>query len=329
MEEDRVAEVTEPRRDAVAIGEGQLRLDTKIGYSFEQATELAFTVAGTEGNVMGLLARLGNRSGIVTALPATQLGRKVANEYQAAGVNTDAVVWRPSGRVALYFVEKASQPVPSRVIYDREASCFAQLTVDDVDWAYVSASRLVHLTGITACLSDGLYSVVLKAAQSAGSAGQLVSVDVNYRLQLASPTRARERLTPLLELADVISCSKRDAAAVFDMHGDTPLVARMLAETFGASAVLVSDGPRPAAAIAHNEALSAQPPVTAVIDRVGAGDALIGGFLHGYLHDDPEHGLQLGIAAAALALTRFGDQLRTSLDELDDLSASFGSDIVR
>jgi 2-dehydro-3-deoxygluconokinase len=64
---------------------------------------------------------------------------------------------------------------------------------------------------------------------------------------------------------------------------------------------------------------------------VGAGDALIGGFLHGMLQGDPDEGLELGVAAAALALTRYGDQLHTSLRELREVVASSqgGLDILR
>jgi 2-dehydro-3-deoxygluconokinase len=318
-----------PVRDATAIGEGQLRLDTALGRPLQVADELSLTVAGTEGNVMGLLSRLGNRTGLVTALPDTLLGLRILDEYQRAGIDTGAIVWRPAGRVALYFVERSSPPVPSRVIYDRAESCFAQLRADDVDWGYIADARLIHLTGLTASLNEGVREVLNRAVEVARSSGRQLSVDVNYRVQLASVTQARDWFTPLLNAADVISCSRRDAAAVFDIDGTAAAVAATLSERFSAPTVLVSDGPRAAAAIAHGQSFSAEPPVTSVVDRVGAGDALIGGFLHGHLHGDPELGLRLGVAAAALALTRYGDQVITSLPELERMSESFGKDIVR
>lgn len=318
-----------PARDATAIGEGQLRLDTAVGRPLQVADELSLTVAGTEGNVMGLLSRLGNRTGLVTVLPDTLLGHRILDEYRRAGIDTSSIVWRPTGRVALYFVERSSPPVPSRVIYDRADSCFAQLRADDVDWSYIADTRLIHVTGLTASLNDGIREVVNRAVETARSAVRQLSVDVNYRVQLASATEAREWFTPLLNAADVISCSRRDAATVFGIDGDVTTVAATLSERFSAPTVLVSDGPRAAAAVAHGKRFLAEPPATSIIDRVGAGDALIGGFLHGHLHDDPELGLRLGVAAAALALTRYGDQVLTSLPELEQMSQSFGKDIVR
>src|SRR5687768_1860913 len=89
--------------DAVAIGEGQLRLATQAGIPLVQTTGLQLFVAGTEGNVLGLLARLGNRVGLMTALPDTPLGHRVSAEYLSAGIDLSRVLWRSSGRVGLYF----------------------------------------------------------------------------------------------------------------------------------------------------------------------------------------------------------------------------------
>lgn len=314
--------------DASAIGEALLRLSSTGGQTLQQSDTLDVSVAGTEGNVMSLLAQLGNRTGMVTALPTGPLGRKVADEYRAAGIDTSAIIWRDHGRLALYFVERSVPPVPNRVIYDRDGSCFRNLSLEDIDWRYLASSRLVHLTGLTACLDEAACAIVTRAAASAREAGQRVSVDVNYRSALASPETARERIEPLLRLADVISCSRRDAEAVLGIGGEAADVARALADRYGAAA-LVSDATGPAVVATGDETLSVQPPFTTVVDRVGAGDALVAGFLHGYLHDDPQQGLELGVAAAALTLTRFGDQVRTTLEDLAGLAATFGTDIVR
>lgn len=315
--------------DAVAIGEGQLRLITQLGVPLVRADSLQLHVAGTEGNVMGLLSRLGNRVGLVSALPDNPVGRRVRSEYQAAGIDLSRLVWRPEGRVGLYFVEQGSPPVPSRVLYDRAASCFAQLTAADVDWGYLDRARLVHLSGITAALTENLYEVVRMAAERARRNGQLVSFDVNHRSLLWDAATAGRRLEPLLTEVSVLFCSRRDAQSVFGIEGESSVVARELADRHGAHTVIVSDGPRAVEVVTDGRRLSRVPPATSIVDRVGAGDALIGGFLHGVLSDDPESGLALGVAAASLALTRLGDQLHTSLGELRELGTAGGTDIVR
>jgi 2-dehydro-3-deoxygluconokinase len=317
------------RFDVTSVGEGQLRLNTTTGVGLEEASELWVTTAGAEANVLGLLARLGNRTGLVTCLPDTALGRRVVADYRAAGIDSGAVIWRDHGRVALYFVEQSSPPIPSRVIFDRGDTCFTRLEERDVDWGYLGDARLLHVTGITAALGAGIPKIVARAVEQAHSTGQRVSVDVNYRARLWSAESARAALTPLLDLADVVCCSRRDAGVVFGIEGRSPAVAQALSERFNAATVLVSDGADSVTALHAGAALSAQPPPTTIVDRVGAGDALVGGFLHGYLRDDPELGLRLGVTAAALALTRRGDQVRTALTELTGMSHSLGADIVR
>ena len=318
-----------PSRDVISIGEGQLRLDTAVGSYLETTSQLSVHVAGTEGNVLGLLARLGNQTGLITALPMSPLGRRVHTEYKTAGIDTRAVVWRKDGRLALYFVEQSRPPVPTTVLYDRTNSCFATMTAEEVDWRYLADGRMLHLSGITAALGDRTYGIVLRAAQQAREAGQLLSVDVNYRAHLWAQDTARTRMSPLVEQADVLFCSRRDAAALWELTGEPERIADQLADATGAKTVLVSNGSGPLAAISQGVRMTAQPPATDVVDRVGAGDALIGGFLHGILHADPELGLRLGVAAAALALSRHGDQVRTTLAELDRLSTSLSQDIVR
>lgn len=317
--------------DVVSIGEGQLRFTPPAGVALVQAQETRLEVAGTEGNVLGLLARLGVRTGMVTSLPRTPLGRRVSEEYAQAGVDLSRCVWRDDGRVALYFVDSGSAPVPSRVFYDRADSCFSNLTTSDVDWDYVGSARMVHLSGITAALTDGLYDVLAHAVELARESEQLLSIDVNFRSLLWTPQAARERLEPLMATADVVFCSRRDAATVFGIEGPTVEVAASLAARFAAGTVIVSDGAAPVAVHHHGATSVASPPRTTVVDRVGAGDALIGAFLYGVLHDDVELGLRLGTAAAALALSRHGDQLHTSLDELTWLSSvmASGTDIIR
>jgi len=56
--------------------------------------------------------------------------------------------------------------------------------------------------------------------------------------------------------------------------------------------------------------------VTQVIDRLGAGDALAAGAIHGWLDGDLAAGLRYGVTQAALALSQFGDMVVTTKEEL-------------
>jgi 2-dehydro-3-deoxygluconokinase len=75
-------------------------------------------------------------------------------------------------------------------------------------------------------------------------------------------------------------------------------------------------------------------PVT-ITDRIGAGDALAAGVLHGWLAADSRDSgalrtaLRYGVTLAALALSQYGDAVITTHDELESLAGAEGGDIVR
>ena len=66
-----------------------------------------------------------------------------------------------------------------------------------------------------------------------------------------------------------------------------------------------------------------------ILDRIGAGDAMVAGVLHGYLQGDFSKGLEYGALTAAMALSQHGDQPLTHRAELEQLITSTDDDIVR
>ena len=66
-----------------------------------------------------------------------------------------------------------------------------------------------------------------------------------------------------------------------------------------------------------------------ILDRIGAGDAMVGGVLHGWLQGDFAKGIRYGALTAALALSQYGDQVITTPQELETLLDSSSPDIFR
>ena len=115
----------EPKRDVTGFGEVMLRLSVPVGRRLETTHRLDVFPGGSEGNVVYALARLGRRTGWVSALPSTALGRIIANNLRNAGVDLDGVIWSAAGRVGTYYVEFSAPPRPIQVIYDRADSAIA------------------------------------------------------------------------------------------------------------------------------------------------------------------------------------------------------------
>lgn len=295
-------------------------MSVPAGSRIETTTRFDVDVSGAEANVVGALSRLGRRCGWVSALPHTPPGRRVAHALRSAGIDLSAVVWRASGRVSCYYVEYSAPPRPTTVQYDRQDSCFAQLKPEEVDWSYLLDTRHVHLTGLTVPLSERAGAVVATTIERARAAGVSISFDVNYRHQLWTDAQARERLLPLCRNVDLLFCSQRDAVAVLGCTGSPEEIAAQLIDRVGARQVVVSLG---AGGVLGGNASgfvhSAAREVT-VVDRIGAGDALAAGILHGWLNGDLAAGLRYGTTMAALAMSQRGDMVVTNAEEVERLS---------
>ena len=87
--------------------------------------------------------------------------------------------------------------------------------------------------------------------------------------------------------------------------------ARYVVVTFGAEGALLWNGKE----WQHQPARPVK-----IMDRLGAGDALAAGVIHGWLDHDLSASLRYGVTLAALALTQDGDMVITNPAELHDLS---------
>jgi 2-dehydro-3-deoxygluconokinase len=314
-----------PRFEITTIGETMLRLSVPAGLRLEMASQLDVRPGGAESNVAALLARLGRRAAWCGALPDSPLGRLAANQLRMAGVDLGGVHWGEGARMGLYFVEFATPPRPTQVIYDRAASCAAQLTPVQVNWEHLLDTQLLHLTGITPALSAECHAIVTAARAKARAAGVAVSFDVNYRAKLWSASQAAAVLEPLLTGVDVLFCSRGDAERLFALRGAPEAAAVELARRTGAALTVMSVGADGVLAW-DGATLHRQPALPAVIiDRPGAGDALAAGVLHGWLAGDIAQGLRYGVTLAALALSQYGDMVVTTPAELEQLLGGSGA----
>lgn len=303
--------------DVVTIGEAMLRLSPPPGISLSRATSLDVHMAGSEANVAVCLAALGRSVAWLSVLPANRLGRRVARDLTAAGVDLDGVRWEADGRLGTYYVEPDTGPRGVSIIYDRAGSTAAAMGPDRIDWDLVRGARIVHLSGITAALSEACRRTVFEAADVARSGSGLLTVDVNYRARLWPAGKARSAISAFAEGADLLICTLEDARDVFGIHGSAEDAATALADSLHAKRVIVTRGAEGAVLldVAERATFAAVP--TTIRDRLGAGDAFVAGVLDGLLDGDVKVGVERGLTLAAVALATAGDLVDISRDELN------------
>ena len=330
-----------PRFDFVSLGESMLRLSVPSGQRLDDAYSLDMELGGAESNVSVALARLGWRTGWVSRMPDHALANAVLRALRADGVDVSAVKSVPGERLGTYFIEYAAAPRATQVIYDRADSAASRMRADDIDWDYLLDTRVLHLTGITAALSDSCYAVLVEAIARARAAGVVVSFDVNYRANLWTATTAGAKLRPLIAAADILFCKGADAKALFGCKGEPRQLMRELQALTRAPAIFCTFGDQGATLLGGGE-FSAQPALAVqIIDRIGSGDCFAAGVLDGCLSGVASaggsfydvatlrEGLRRGVAMAAIALTQTGDRVLTSRAELNAVLGSDSRDISR
>jgi 2-dehydro-3-deoxygluconokinase len=312
--------MSEPRFDVTSFGEMLLRLSVPFGIRLEAASKLDVYPAGAEANLISLLARLQRKACWIGALPKNPLGRLAANALRIAGVDTSGICWSENGRMGTYYVEFSSPPRGTQVTYDRSNSCMTQLRLDDIYWDVLLDTRLLHLTGITPALAPACHEVVLELLKQAKQRGVSVSFDVNYRQKLWTEAEAEEILSPMIWGVELLFCSLTDAKRLFHCEGTAQEVGEQLLSHSQARCLVLTIGDQGALLWNGREWCHEPSRATQIIDRLGAGDALAAGVIHGWLDSDINQGLRYGATLAALALSQYGDMVMTNKEELLSLS---------
>jgi 2-dehydro-3-deoxygluconokinase len=176
---------------------------------------------------------------------------------------------------------------------------------DELDLQYLLSGEILHLTGITAALSESCYDLIERLLSAANERGLRVSFDVNVRRLLFEGRDPRKVLGPLAARADLLFLSDDEADLLFG--GSDPGSLQEARQDIRAETVVVHRAEGAFAVEGGGVSEMAAYPVDAV-DTVGAGDAFVAGFLSGRLRRwSTEECLDMANACGACAVTVPGD----------------------
>jgi 2-dehydro-3-deoxygluconokinase len=298
-----------------------LRLSPPAGGRLQEAASLDLTPAGAELNTAVGLASLGMPAVWLSALPKSALGRRVAAAARAAGVDI-SVSWIEDARMGLFFVEFGVPPRPVSVIYDRRDSAFQQVEPEPVG---MKAGDWLIVTGVTLALGPRVVAATERLVAAAAAAGASLCIDVNYRSRLWSAQEAATVLAPLLERAELVVSTERDAASVLGLDGDPEEMVRALARESAPAArnVVLTRGADGSVGLERGGELVRQRAYPArVVDRLGAGDAFLAGLIWGLQGGLLAEAMAAGSALAALKCTVRGDFAQFTPAEVNAVIAS-------
>ncbi|WP_328879611.1 sugar kinase [Streptomyces sp. NBC_00299] len=301
--------------DVVALGESMVTfLPTRPGRladvpSFERA------IGGAESNVACGLAAAGHAARWVSRVGADGFGDHLVEAIREYGVDVSAVRRDPVRPTGVYFRTAGDRATDAHeVAYYRAGSAASAMSAANVDLAAVRAGRVLHLSGITAALSDACLALLRELVAGRPADGPLVSFDVNYRPGLWHTSDGPHVLLDLARTCDVVFVGTDEAEAAWGVTGGPEAIRALLPEP---SVLVVKDGARGATAFERAAVNAARSESTTtfvpalhvdVVAAVGAGDAFAAGFLSGTLRGlGVRERLRHGHLMAAAALTVPGD----------------------
>ncbi|MEE1939292.1 sugar kinase [Streptomyces sp. TRM 70361] len=293
--------------DAVCLGETMAVLRPDGPGGLAGAARFACGVGGAESNVACLLARAGHRVRWVSRLGADGLGDRVLAELAAHGVDVSAVRRDPHRPTGVYFRTAGSGGPgpgdgPAEVLYHRAGSAASAMSPDTVDRATAYSGRVLHLSGITAALSDSCRALLTELT-GPRPGRPLLSFDVNHRPAL---WRGGDPAVPaaLARRCDLVFVGADEAREAWGVT-DPGRLRLLLPEP---AVLVVKDSGRDATAYTADGEFRVPAPSVAVTDPVGAGDAFAAGFLSATLRGLPVPlRLRHGHLTAAAVLTAAGD----------------------
>ena len=329
----------------ITFGEIMLRLATPDYLRFSQAHSFDATFGGGEANVAVSLANYGMDVHFVTRLPENDIGNMAVAMLRNHSVNIEDIV-RGGDRVGIYFLETGAVSRGSKVVYDRNNSAFAEIQMGMINWDSVfEGADWFHWSGITPAVSEEAANVCMDAIKKANEKGITVSTDLNYRKNLWNWGKtAEEIMAGMVERSDIILGNEEDAEKVFGIHAEgldgkggevdgvsyQTVVSQLMTRFPRAKKVIITL--RGSVNANHNTWSGVlwdgtelyQAPVyqiTHIVDRVGGGDAFMGGLIYG-LHTfsrDDQKALNFAVAASCLKHTIKGDFNLVTVAEVEKL----------
>ena len=320
--------------DLLSLGEVMLRLSPPDNERMTRGGSFGKQVGGAELNAITGAAMLGLRCGIISKLPANDLGTFVKNTIRQGGVSDDYLVYDEDkdARLGVYYYENGAYPRKPRIVYDRKYTSMNKISIHEFDEKMFSSTRCFHTSGITLALSPQVRECAVEMIKRFKEGGAIISFDVNFRGNLWSGPEAKECIESILPYVDIFFCSEDTARLTFLKEGDVRTIMKSFAQEYPISIVastqrIVHSPKRHTFGSimysAKEDAFYEEAPYAdiEVVDRIGSGDAYISGVLYGYLsyEGDYQKALEYGNATSALKNTIPGDLLSADLKEIEGI----------
>ncbi|MCF8716233.1 sugar kinase [Joostella atrarenae] len=328
-------------KKVVTFGEIMLRLSTERHLRFSQANSFLATYGGSEFNVAVSLSNFDISTEFITSIPDSELGIRALEEIRKKNVGAN-FIQKKGNRLGVYYLETGASSRASNVLYDREASSFTSLTTGEIDWNSIFKNAdWFHWSGISPGVSSEVSALCLEAIKVAKSLGISVSCDLNYRSKLWKYGKKPSEIMPeLLKHCDLILGDLDTACLMTGLEKINPdySQANILSEAYDSflqhfpNIKVMATTLRYSLNASHQKIggvlydknkvyVASLREVVPVVDRVGSGDAFMGGLIYGLIKqpDNLQYVIDFAAATCCLKHSIPGDYNLVSVSEVEKL----------
>jgi len=268
--------------DVVGIGEVLIDFVGTEPGSYVDVPAFQKCFGGAPMNTIVGVARLGQKSGAITAVGEDPFGKFLIHELQRNGVDTSQVKPWVTG------------------------TADSSLSIEDIDLDYISEAKILHVSGFSLSQNPSRRSI-FSAVKHARSSGVHVSFDPTLRLDVWNSTGTIRRIYgKMLKMSNIATFSQEEANFIFGTSN--PEKAARKAFRYGVEIVGIKMGAKGAFLQKRTDEKSMLPAFKVrAVDTTGAGDGWNAGLLVGLIKGWDLHiCLSVANAVGALVVTKHG-----------------------
>jgi 2-dehydro-3-deoxygluconokinase len=325
-----------------------VRLCPQNGQPVHSSDLFQLTVTSAESNVASVASYLGLPVKVLTTfVKDSPVARIIKQNLMSRGMACEGPEVPQGGpwgfRHQFNIADAGTGSRGPRVHNDRAGEVGRTLNVKDFDLERLfgrEGVQIVHLSGLIGALSAETSAFCLEIARAAKKHGTRISFDMNYR---ASFWKGREKelranFSEIASLADILVGNEEDFQLCLGIEGPEAggkdlaakisgfkeMIARVKKAFPNASVyattlrevISVNRHLWGALMLEGNDWHVVEPREIGVLDRIGGGDAFVGGLLYGILKGwAPEKWIQFGWATGALTTTLVTDYAQPADEE--------------
>lgn len=292
-----------PTLDVITIGRSSVDLyGQQVGGRLEDMGSFSKAIGGSPTNTAFGAARLGLKAAVITRVGDEHMGRFIRETLANGGVDTRGVITDPHRLTSLVILGIRDDKTFPLIFYRTDCADSA-LCEEDIDEAFIASAKAVLVSGTHFSMARPA-AAQRKAIRLAKKYGRKVAFDIDYRPNLwglAGHGAGEERyiksddvtahLQPILADCDLIVGTEEE----LHIAGGTEDTLQALRNIRSISSALIvcKRGPMGCVAFAGEIPDSLEKGIKGpgypvdVYNVLGAGDAFMGGFLRGWLRDEP------------------------------------------